>query len=122
MLDMGFEAEVRRVVQDFNAPDKIQWQTLMFSTTFPEEIQKLAAEFLNDHVFLTVGVVGGAPSNIQQIIIEVTKREKSEKLQEILSAAGMIRCWYDMVHVCSLILAFSFYVFFPHSLCFCFVS
>ena len=91
MLDMGFEPEVRRVVQEFNAPDKSQRQTLMFSATFPEEIQKLAADFLNDHIFLTVGVVGGTTSDIQQNVIEVTEGEKREKLQEILSAAGETR-------------------------------
>ena len=90
MLCMGLEAEVHRVVQDFNAPDKTRRQTIIFSAMFPEEIQKLAAEFLNDYIFLTVGVVGGAPSNIQQNVIEVTEGEKREKLQEILSAAGMI--------------------------------
>ena len=91
MLNTGFELEVRRVVQDFSAPDKTQRQTLIFSVTFPEELQKLAAELLNDHIFLTVGVVGGAPSNIQQNVIEVTEGEKREKLQEMLSAAGMIQ-------------------------------
>ena len=90
MLCMGLEAEIHRVVQDFNAPDKTQRQTIIFSATFPEEIQNLAEEFLNDHIFLTVGVVGGVPSNIQQNVIEVTEGEKSEKLLEILSAAGMI--------------------------------
>ena len=88
MLDMGFEPEVRRVVTDFNAPDKGRRQTLMFSATFPEEIQKLAAEFLNDHIFLTVGMVGGTTSDIQQKVVEVAEHEKREKLQEILSASG----------------------------------
>ena len=88
MLDMGFEPEVRRVVTEFGAPDKGKRQTLMFSATFPEEIQKLAADFLVDHIFLTVGVVGGTTSDIQQNVIEVTDNEKREKLQEILSSSG----------------------------------
>ena len=103
MLDMGFEPEVRRVVQEFNAPDKSQRQTLMFSATFPEEIQKLAADFLNDHIFLTVGVVGGTTSDIQQNVIEVTEGEKREKLQEILSSAGETQ---NLKHVTELILLY----------------
>ena len=95
MLDMGFEPEVRRVVEEFNAPHKSQRQTLMFSATFPEEIQKLAADFLNDHIFLTVGVVGGTTSDIQQNVIEVTEGEKREKLQEILSAAGQCQTFSE---------------------------
>lgn len=44
MLDMGFGPEIRRVVQDFDMPGKGKRQTLMFSATFPEEIQQLAGK------------------------------------------------------------------------------
>jgi len=30
-------------------------QTLLFSATFPKEIQRLAADFLHNYIFLTVG-------------------------------------------------------------------
>ena len=88
MLDMGFVPEIRRVVEQYNMPDKGERQTLMFSATFPGEIQQLAAEFLQDHIFLTVGVVGGTTSDIQQKVIEVEEFQKRGKLQEILSEAG----------------------------------
>ena len=91
MLDMGFEPEIRKVVHEYNMPKKGQRQTLMFSATFPEEIQRLAADFLNDYLFLTVGNVGGATSDIDQIIIEVGEYEKRDKLQEILSSSGSDR-------------------------------
>ena len=42
MLDMGFEPEVRKIVSEFSMPAVGERQTLMFSATFPEEIQKLA--------------------------------------------------------------------------------
>ena len=71
MLDMGFEPEIRKVVEQFGMPDKSARQTLMFSATFPEEIQRLAADFLHDHLFLTVGVVGGTTSDILQSVIVV---------------------------------------------------
>ena len=67
MLDMGFEPEIRKIVDQYNMPEKGRRQTLMFSATFPEEIQRLAHDFLQDHLFLTVGVVGGTTSDIQQI-------------------------------------------------------
>ena len=35
-------------------PPAGQRQTLMFSATFPKEIQRLAADFLYNYVFLTV--------------------------------------------------------------------
>ena len=44
MLDMGFEPEMRKIVSEFGMPGVGERQTLMFSATFPEEIQKLASE------------------------------------------------------------------------------
>ena len=48
----------------------------------------LLDEFLNDYLFLTIGVVGGTTSDIDQSVIEVGEFEKKEKLQEILTSTG----------------------------------
>lgn len=37
---------------------------IMFSETFPEEIQRLAGEFLKSRIFVTIGVVGEVCSDI----------------------------------------------------------
>lgn len=42
MLDMGFEPDMRRLVGSPGMPPKENRQTLMFSATFPEDIQRLA--------------------------------------------------------------------------------
>lgn len=39
MLDMGFEPQIRRIVQQDAMPKTGERQTLMFSATFPKEIQ-----------------------------------------------------------------------------------
>lgn len=39
MLDMGFEPQIRKIVEQNGMPDSSQRQTLMFSATFPNEIQ-----------------------------------------------------------------------------------
>lgn len=88
MLDMGFEPEVRLIVEQFGMTDKTARQTLMFSATFPEEIQRLAGDFLNDYLFITVGRVGGATSDITQNVVEVSEFDKREKLSEILNETG----------------------------------
>ena len=90
MLDMGFEPEIRKVVDNYGMPTKGNRQTLMFSATFPAEIQQLAADFLQDHLFLTVGVVGGTTSDIQQTVIEVNEFQKRDKLHQILSESGIL--------------------------------
>ena len=88
MLDMGFKPEICKVVEHYGMPAKGSRQTLMFSATFPDEIQQMAADFLSDHIFLTVGVVGGTTSDIQQSVVEVDEYQKRQKLQQILSESG----------------------------------
>jgi len=39
MLDMGFEPQIRQIVEQDSMPQTGQRQTLMFSATFPREIQ-----------------------------------------------------------------------------------
>ncbi|CAG5120279.1 unnamed protein product [Candidula unifasciata] len=88
MLDMGFEPEVRKLVETLGMPPKTERQTVMFSATFPEEIQKLAADFLNDYLFVTVGRVGGANTDVSQHFFEVDRLQKRESLCDILNAGG----------------------------------
>ena len=42
MLDMGFEPQIRRIVEQDRMPSLQDRETLMFSATFPKEIQILA--------------------------------------------------------------------------------
>ena len=52
MLDMGFEPQIRKVVSQIR-PDR---QTLLFSATWPREIQRLAADLAkSDPVKVVVG-------------------------------------------------------------------
>ncbi|RWW38462.1 hypothetical protein BHE74_00056307 [Ensete ventricosum] len=39
MLDMGFEPQIRRIVEQMDMPSRGQRQTMLFSATFPKEIQ-----------------------------------------------------------------------------------
>ena len=72
MLDMGFMPEIQKMVENEDMPKKApegQRQTLMFSATFPDEVQESAQEFLaDDYLFLTVGLVGGACSDVKQVV------------------------------------------------------
>ena len=59
MLDMGFEPQIRRIVEQDNMPPPGKRQTLMFSATFSDQVQESAQEFLDKtYLFLTVGTVG----------------------------------------------------------------
>ncbi|KAM8984957.1 putative ATP-dependent RNA helicase DDX4 isoform 5-T5 [Ara ararauna] len=89
MLDMGFGVDMKKLVSHPTMPPKEKRQTLMFSATFPEEVQRLAAEFLKpDYLFVVVGHVGGACSDVQQNILQVPQYSKRDKLIEILQSIG----------------------------------
>ncbi|XP_066195683.1 probable ATP-dependent RNA helicase DDX4 [Sylvia atricapilla] len=89
MLDMGFGADMKKLVSFPDMPPKDKRQTLMFSATFPEEVQRLAGEFLKtDFLFVVVGHVGGACRDVQQNILEVSQYFKRDKLIEILHNIG----------------------------------
>lgn len=60
----------------------------MFSATFPEDIQRLAGKFLRNYLFLAVGIVGGACSDVEQRFHLVTKFEKRSKLTDLISQGG----------------------------------
>ena len=84
MLDMGFEPQIRRIVQGEDMPPTGQRQTLMFSATFPRDIQMLAQDFLSDYVFLSVGRVGSTSENITQKVEYVEDIDKRSVLLDIL--------------------------------------
>lgn len=86
MLDMGFEPQIRRIAQKENMPPTGVRQTLMFSATFPPNIQNLAKEFLNDYVFLTVGRVGSTSEDIRQTILPIGQMDKCSSLLNIIKS------------------------------------
>ena len=85
MFDMGFEPQIRRIVEQEDMPQTGQRQTFMFSATFPREMQMMAGDFLNDYVFLTVGRVGAACKDVTQSFQFVDGRDKPEALMRYLS-------------------------------------
>uniref|UniRef100_A0A667YFE5 RNA helicase n=1 Tax=Myripristis murdjan TaxID=586833 RepID=A0A667YFE5_9TELE len=88
MLDMGFEPQIRRIVEQDTMPPKVIRQTMMFSATFPKEIQILARDFLEDYIFLAVGRVGSTSENITQKVVWVEESDKRSFLLDLLSATG----------------------------------
>ncbi|KAF4554073.1 ATP-dependent RNA helicase DED1 [Elsinoe fawcettii] len=88
MLDMGFEPQIRRIVEGEDMPPVEGRQTLMFSATFPRDIQILARDFLKDYIFLSVGRVGSTSENITQKIEYVEDVDKRSVLLDILHTHG----------------------------------
>ena len=76
---VGFEPQIRRIVQEENMPrDR---QTFMFSATFPVEIQRLAADFMKNYIFVAVGRVGAASKDVTQTVVW---KEQDEKIPYVI--------------------------------------
>jgi ATP-dependent RNA helicase DDX3X len=71
MLDMGFEPQVRQIVEKLGMGRNSTFprQSMMFSATFAREVQVMAQDFLNDYVFITVGRVGSASECVTQKVV-----------------------------------------------------
>ena len=74
MLDMGFMPDIERMMRHTSMPDRDSGrQTLMFSATFPKEIQEISREYLRkNYLFLKVGMVGGVCADVAQTIFQVS--------------------------------------------------
>ncbi|KAI3879290.1 hypothetical protein MKX03_024265 [Papaver bracteatum] len=84
MLDMGFEPQIRKIVQQMDMPPPGERQTMLFSATFPAEIQRLASDFLSNYIFLTVGRVGSSTELIEQRVEYVLDTDKRSFLMDLL--------------------------------------
>ncbi|EER19851.1 RNA helicase-1, putative [Perkinsus marinus ATCC 50983] len=91
MLNMGFENQVRSLVQRVR-PDR---QTMLFSATMPPKIERLARYIMQDPVRLFVGAsatTGGAAQAVTQDVVVVEEKDDkfnwlSENLPHILDDA-----------------------------------
>lgn len=81
MLDMGFEPQIRKIIEQIR-PDR---QVLMWSATWPKEIQALAEDFLSDYIKVNIGSLNlSANNNIKQIVEICEEHEKEVKLSTLL--------------------------------------
>jgi len=81
MLDMGFEPQLRKIVSQIR-PDR---QTLMWSATWPKEVQSIACDFLNDPYQVTIGSLDlKANKNIKQQIEVMEEYDKPRRLSSVM--------------------------------------
>ncbi|EME28233.1 ATP-dependent RNA helicase [Galdieria sulphuraria] len=85
MFDMGFEPQVTRIAENVR-PDR---QTVMFSATFPPQVENLARKILSQPIEIVVGGRSVAASSIEQFV-EVRKEET-----KFLRLLELIGDWYD---------------------------
>lgn len=98
MLDMGFAPAIKEMVSHESMPEKGRRQTLMFSATFPDAIQEMAKDFLDNYLFLTVGMIGAANTDVSQTFFNVGQYNKRDKLLEILKESGNYIIFFIKIH------------------------
>ncbi|XP_030378025.1 ATP-dependent RNA helicase dbp2 [Scaptodrosophila lebanonensis] len=81
MLDMGFEPQIRKIIEQIR-PDR---QVVMWSATWPKEVQALAGDFLNDYIQINIGSMNlSANHNIHQIVEICNENEKPQRMVRLL--------------------------------------
>ncbi len=82
MLDLGFEPEIRAIA----GATRADRQTVMFSATWPNSVQGLAAEFMTNPIKCRIGAEGlKASHSIKQIVEVVEPHEKDQHLHRLLN-------------------------------------
>jgi ATP-dependent RNA helicase RhlE len=87
MLDMGFLPDLRRVIAKLPASR----QTLLFSATMPDEIERLANAILRDPVRVRIAPAKVTADLISQSVYLVPKDEKPQLLQQYLRNEAITR-------------------------------
>ncbi|CAK85837.1 unnamed protein product (macronuclear) [Paramecium tetraurelia] len=82
MLDMGFEPQIRKVVDQIRP----QRQTMLFSATWPKEVQKLALDFCKQEpVHIQIGNVELTSNKmIKQIVYVMKAIEKNQRYNQTI--------------------------------------
>ena len=84
MFDMGFEPQVAKIMGCIR-PDR---QIVMFSATFPRQMEALARKILVKPIEITTGGRSMVCSDVDQNVIVLEEEEKFNKLMEILGHFG----------------------------------
>lgn len=87
MLDMGFLKDIETIVA--NLPPRRQ--TLMFSATFPREIEGLSRRFQHEPKMVRIGDQSNPADTVRQSIYEVPNHLKGPMLLELLKQPGFTR-------------------------------
>ncbi len=80
MLDMGFEPQIRRII---NTIPK-ERQTMLFSATMPSEIIGMANSYMKTPVRVEIAAAGTAADKVDQEIFFVSRDEKPRLLEKLL--------------------------------------
>ena len=95
MLDLGFSIQIKKIIKFI--PKKRQ--TLLFSATIPNKIEKISQEYLQNPIRISIPDDKLILTNIKHNVVNLNSNEKYDKLlEEIDSRAGSIIVFMKTKH------------------------
>ncbi len=85
LMDMGFMPQVRKIISQLPK----ERQTLMFSATIDQRVERIAAEFLIEPITVRVNNQQIEPKEIEQQIFHVNEFSKDELLAKLINEQQM---------------------------------
>jgi ATP-dependent RNA helicase DDX46/PRP5 len=85
MFDMGFEPQIMKIIMN-TRPDR---QTVLFSATFPPQVESLAKQVLERPIEITIGGRSTVNNDVKQIIEVRSQETKFHRLLQLLGT------WYE---------------------------
>ncbi|OLP81658.1 DEAD-box ATP-dependent RNA helicase 52C [Symbiodinium microadriaticum] len=86
MLELGFQEIIQELIEKRGMPQNNERQTMMFSATFPKEIQDTAMNYLHNHLFVEVGKLGSPAATVTQVVEQVEKKDKLDTLVTLIDS------------------------------------
>ena len=80
MLNMGFREELDKILETTPSTKR----TLLFSATMPKEVARIAKNYMNDPVKITVGDQNSGAENIRHIYYQVHAKDRYLALKRIM--------------------------------------
>lgn len=87
MLDLGFLKPIRQII----AKLPVKRQTLLFSATMPEQIARLAKDFLHNPERVSVAPVASTAERVSQHVVHIEAPHKRQLLSKLFAENDMSR-------------------------------
>lgn len=88
MLNMGFIEQVQSIIQALPR----ERTTMLFSATFPEDVERLSRKYMNNPIEIEIKASGLTTASIEHSIVQVMERDKLSLLQNLLIVENPESC------------------------------
>lgn len=84
MIELGFEEDVKFILEAFSAQNRLNRVTHLYSATMPPRVERLAKNYLRHYCYISIGDPGSAKKDIKQIVEFLPDGGKKTRLKALL--------------------------------------